>query len=131
MLKLSQALAFVPAHLGEFRRSGFAGIIAPVHVTVGLLSEIVPAAGVALNEAGTNNILAAQAAKHKAVSSASLNLKLNVKSLEFCSLRYMVALLQNGNMVEVGGHPITGSSETTQLRTELVVEELATITLTI
>ena len=85
----------MPAHRGEFNRSGFAGIIAPVHVTVGLLSETVPDAGVALKEAGTTNILAAQAARHNIAKSASLNLKLNEKSLELCSLRYMVVLLQN------------------------------------
>jgi hypothetical protein len=101
ILKLSQALAFAPAHRGEFSRSGFAGMIAPVHAKVGLLSEIVPDAGVALKEAGTTNILAAQAARHNVASSASLNLKLNEKSLELCSLRYMVVLLQMKVMVDV------------------------------
>jgi hypothetical protein len=91
---LSQAPEFVPAHLGEFSRSGFAGITAPVHVTVGLLSDTVPDAGVELREAGATNILAAQAARHNIVNSASLNLKLTEKSLEFCSLRYMMVLLQ-------------------------------------
>ena len=50
ILKLSQVS--VPLHLGEFSTSGFAGIIAPVHVTIGLLSETVPDAGVALKELG-------------------------------------------------------------------------------
>ena len=97
VLALSQAPAFASAHLGEFSRSGFAGMIAPVQVTVGLLSETVPDVGVALKEAGTTNILAAQAARHNVANSASLNLKLKEKSFEFCSLRYMVVLLQNGN----------------------------------
>ena len=46
-LKLSQALAFAPAHLGESNRSGLAGITGAVHVTVGLDSETVPDAGLA------------------------------------------------------------------------------------
>jgi len=48
-------------------------MIAPVHVTVGLLSEIVPDAGVALCELETRETETAPITKQKAVNKVSLN----------------------------------------------------------
>jgi hypothetical protein len=73
-LKLSQLTASAPAHLGEFNTSGLAGMIAPVHDTVGLLSETVPDAGVALCELDTSEIDATAPVIQNAINRTTLSL---------------------------------------------------------
>ena len=82
-LKLSQLPAFVPAHLGESSTSGLAGMIAPVQAKVGLLSETVPPAGVALLEVDTNETATIAMATQHTVSTVNLNLVVILDDCDF------------------------------------------------
>jgi|ERR1043166_4226156 hypothetical protein len=106
-LKLSQLPAFVPAHLGESSTSGLAGIIAPVQARVGLLSETVPPAGVALLDVDTNeSAMIAMAAQHT-VSTVNLKLVVILDDCDFASFINMDLFL-------FGDTPPTGPCRTTE-----------------
>jgi hypothetical protein len=94
---LSQAVAFAPAHLGEFSKSGLAGMMAPVQFICGLASETVPKVGLALRAVGMLTIATAATDKQSTAASAYLD-RVNV-----VRVRAIVSVL---NMSESPSLPI-------------------------
>jgi len=88
-LKFSQPALFAVAQSAD----PVAGLIAPVQSTLGLASDTVPEAGLALYEVGTTRTARALAARQSMAMSANLDLTLTELNEEFRKLRYMEVLL--------------------------------------